>query len=461
MGNRSSKKKGTKTTTYTYTRGNLLSAISSTGNYYYNCDGVRYKKVSGGVTTEYYLDGDKILGEDRSDGKKLRYFYDIDGLCGVRYNGKDYEYVRNPYGDIVMIVIDGLPVVRYYYDAWGNCKMVQYKDGADIGNINPFRWKSHYYDVESGLYYANGSYYDPEAGLHVDAMPVSTAIENAFEVFGLDLNGIMCDNILAYLPYVYSAFTTIELTANQGYDPNANKSGWEIFWNGVKQSLANLSGAQKIGIVVGLLLVLVACVVVMVLAPEASAAVAAMGRVVIGFLIGVASSVAISTVTAMATGGDVAEAFVSSLADSILICGILAFVGAGISVIKAGVRSVRNAKLAGSSQTGAQPQSTVNYPPNNGFDGQPTKKILRPGEIVDRYGYDSGYFVSPKGTPFEMRSLPADAINKPYHTYVVQKPLKVLSGKIAPWFGQPGGGIQYKLSKPIAKLLIKGILKEL
>ncbi len=60
-----------------------------------------------------------------------------------------------------------------------------------------------------------------------------------------------------------------------------------------------------------------------------------------------------------------------------------------------------------------------------------------------------------------MRSLPADAINKPYHTYVVQKPLKVLPGKIAPWFGQPGGGIQYKLSKPIAKLLIKGISKEL
>ena len=81
-----------------------------------------------------------------------------------------------------------------------------------IGNINPFRWKGHYYDVESGLYYANGSYYDPEVGLHVDAMPASAAIENAFKVFGLDLCGLMCDNILAYLPYVYSIFATLDLS---------------------------------------------------------------------------------------------------------------------------------------------------------------------------------------------------------------------------------------------------------
>lgn len=88
------------------------------------------------------------------------------------------------------------------------------------------------------------------------------------------------------------------------------------------------------------------------------------------------------------------------------------------------------------------------------------KKLLRPGEIIDRYGYDSGYFVSPQGTPFEMRSLPADAISKPYHTYVVQKSVKVLSGKVAPWFGQPGGGIQYKFYKPIKKLIKRGIIKE-
>ena len=46
--------------------------------------GARVQKKANGVTTTYYLDGDKILGEDRSDGTKLRYFYDIDGLCGIK-----------------------------------------------------------------------------------------------------------------------------------------------------------------------------------------------------------------------------------------------------------------------------------------------------------------------------------------------------------------------------------------
>ena len=79
-------------------------------------------------------------------------------------------------------------MARYEYDAWGNYKVFDYQGNEDndansIGNINPFRWKGHYFDTESGLYYANGSYYDPEVGLHVDAMPVSSLIENAFKVF--------------------------------------------------------------------------------------------------------------------------------------------------------------------------------------------------------------------------------------------------------------------------------------
>jgi hypothetical protein len=32
----------------------------------------------------------------------------------------------------------------------------------------------------------------------------------------------------------------------------------------------------------------------------------------------------------------------------------------------------------------------------------------------------------------------------PYYRYEVLKPLRVAAGKTAPWFDQPGGGIQYK-----------------
>jgi hypothetical protein len=45
----------------------------------------------------------------------------------------------------------------------------------------------------------------------------------------------------------------------------------------------------------------------------------------------------------------------------------------------------------------------------------------------------------------------------------VLKPLPegVTEGKIAPWFEQPGGGIQYKFDHPIEWYLDKGYLKDL
>ena len=33
--------------------------------------------------------------------------------------------------------------------------------GADIANINPFRYRSYYYDTETGWYYLNSRYYNP------------------------------------------------------------------------------------------------------------------------------------------------------------------------------------------------------------------------------------------------------------------------------------------------------------
>ena len=383
MGNRASKNSQAYKCAYSYTRGNLIKEVAITlgdnvpllggltvkTQYYYNCNGVRYKKVSNGETTTYYLDGEKILGEDRSDGTQLRYFYDIDGLCGIKYNDTYYKCVRNAYGDIVMLTSSGLPTAVYYYDAYGNCKVYdvdgnENTDSNFIGNINPFRWKGHYFDTESGLYYANGSYYDPEVGLHVDAMPVSSVIENAFKVFGLDLNGLMCDNILAYLPCVYSIFTTLELSPDPDYDPEANKSGWELFWKGVAEWFNGLSNEQKIGW--GIVALFAACLVAAATSFATGgtswAMLAAMANVFMEFAVGVISYVALSTCMALISGGDVAETISNSTADAIFLGGIFSFVSSGINAVKVGIRSSYNAKLPGSLAVGAQPQSVANLP---------------------------------------------------------------------------------------------------
>ena len=100
------------------------------------------------------------------------------------------------------------------------------------------------------------------------------------------------------------------------------------------------------------------------------------------------------------------------------------------------------------------------WPVNQGFAGTPVVKVLEPGTRIDRYGYESGRYVSPAGTPYEQRALAPGTEKKPYKVYEIVKPVEVQAGKIAPWFDEPGGGTQYVFDESIADLLEKGILKE-
>jgi RHS repeat-associated protein len=100
------------------------------------------------------------------------------------------------------------------------------------------------------------------------------------------------------------------------------------------------------------------------------------------------------------------------------------------------------------------------WPKNDGFAGVADDVTLQPGTMIDRYGYEGGSFVSPEGIPYEMRSLAPGTEVKPYHIYEVVKPVDGLGGEIAPWFGQPGGGTQYKLNQTIQELLDGGYIKE-
>ena len=101
----------------------------------------------------------------------------------------------------------------------------------------------------------------------------------------------------------------------------------------------------------------------------------------------------------------------------------------------------------------------IRWPPNKGFDDKPAPATLLPGIKVDRYGSPKGSYVSPEGTPLEMRSLPKGSDLKPLNSYQVVKPIEVEAGNAAPWFNQPGGGTQFKLPIPVQELIDTGYLK--
>ena len=56
-----------------------------------------------------------------------------------------------------------------------------------IGNMelavnNPFRYRGYYYDVESGLYYLNSRYYDPQTGRFINADDTDTLLYSLSEL---------------------------------------------------------------------------------------------------------------------------------------------------------------------------------------------------------------------------------------------------------------------------------------
>ena len=88
-----------------------------------------------------------------------------------------------------------------------------------------------------------------------------------------------------------------------------------------------------------------------------------------------------------------------------------------------------------------------NGDPNvDGFlNGKYEDTKLRPGEQIDRYGGNNGTFFGDEGTSIPERAMAPNSDFSKYNKYVVAREMPVRKGKIAPWFDQPGGGIQYQI----------------
>lgn len=81
--------------------------------------------------------------------------------------------VKNSMGDIIGITdIAGNLVVSYTYDAWGNVTSVTGSNTV-IGELNPFRYRSYYYDSDIQMYYLQSRYYDPEIGRFINSDDVN------------------------------------------------------------------------------------------------------------------------------------------------------------------------------------------------------------------------------------------------------------------------------------------------
>jgi RHS repeat-associated protein len=145
--------------TYSWEMGDQLATLTGNGldiSYKYNVDG-------NGETTKYHLDGDIVTYE--TDGTdEIYYTYNSnDKLVSMNLNGEEYFYLRNIQGDITGLLDEsGAEVVTYQYDTWGKLVTISGSLAETVGEKNPHRYRGYRYDSETGLYYLNARYYNPE-----------------------------------------------------------------------------------------------------------------------------------------------------------------------------------------------------------------------------------------------------------------------------------------------------------
>ena len=94
---------------------------------------------------------------------------------------------------LALLDSSGNIVVQYKYDAWGNHTVTDANgnaitDANHIGNLNPFRYRGYYFDCETGFYFLQTRYYDPEVGRFLNMDSIEYANQNF-------INGI---NLYAY-----------------------------------------------------------------------------------------------------------------------------------------------------------------------------------------------------------------------------------------------------------------------
>lgn len=141
-------------------KGNRLVKFGDQTDCEYDVNGLRLKKY----TTNYYWEGEKLVAEktvNRGVIHFIYYRYDETGVCGMRYEGSDYFFRKNIFGDVIGVYTKlGEPVANFTFDAFGRTLSAT----GRLADKVPFRYRGYYYDKETGFYYLQSRYYDPETG---------------------------------------------------------------------------------------------------------------------------------------------------------------------------------------------------------------------------------------------------------------------------------------------------------
>jgi len=168
----------------------------------------------------------KCKTEDNSGNvsNKIYYIYNSnDESVTLKLDGVQYNYIRNAQGDIIgLLDSTGAKVVLYTYDSWGKLEGIGGTKASTLGVLNPYRYRGYRYDAESGLYYLQSRYYNPEWGRFINA----------------DGLGGKTGELLSHNVFAYCRNNPINMSDKNGFRPafDSEEEGGYYTWKEQKKS---------------------------------------------------------------------------------------------------------------------------------------------------------------------------------------------------------------------------------
>ncbi len=159
----------------------------------YNEKGLRTEKTVNNVTRKYIWNGSQLMADIGPNDALYFHYNSGDDMVGYTYKTANGEtqcvFVKNLQGDVekVLDAETGTVLASYSYDAWGNVLTV----AGDMAGVNPIRYRGHFFDQETGLYYGLSRYYDPVTGRWINS---DSYLNSSSEVLGTNMFAFCSNN---------------------------------------------------------------------------------------------------------------------------------------------------------------------------------------------------------------------------------------------------------------------------
>ena len=234
---------------FSWTKGTLLEQVTDSSNNQtisFTYDGQRRrisKSINGGSNITYAYLNNQLMIENRGSSGVLKFIYTHQGVSGFFLNYTLYVFEKNIEQDVIAIRDStGSVVAKYVYDAWGNHLVldssgVENTSSSFAGNINPFRYRSYYYDTDLKMYWLETRYYDPALGRFIS--PDHYSYLSYQKLHGLNLYAYSKNNPVMY--YDPSGHFVVSLFIGLGYIISAAALGTAI-----AGTIHDISTLQKI-----------------------------------------------------------------------------------------------------------------------------------------------------------------------------------------------------------------------